>query len=169
MRRIDDRYWLLNRCSFGFTAADYQNVQTLGYDAWLDAQLQPDAIPDPAADAMLANYPWLNWTPTEMLNDTTRNPWEFGYENQQVRTVRAVLSKRQLFERLVEFWTDHFNVYGFEEPILKVVEDREILRAFVDELARRLDDHPALRRDRVLLHQLHRLSEAEIRAIAAAL
>lgn len=46
---------------------------------------------------------------------------------------------------------------------------REILRAFIDELARRLDEFPALRRDRILLHQLHRLREEEIRALAAAL
>ncbi|MCB9831674.1 MAG: tetratricopeptide repeat protein [Planctomycetes bacterium] len=46
---------------------------------------------------------------------------------------------------------------------------RDLLQAFVDRLAARLDQHPRMRRDRVLIHQLHRLEEAEVRVLAAEL
>ena len=128
-RRQTDEFWLLNRASFGFTPADYAEIQNRGYDAWLDWQLDPMSIPDAACDAKLSGFHWLTDTAHVMLNHPSMDPWEFGYQNQQARNIRAVLSKRQLHERLTEFWTDHFNVYGFEYPILKVVEDRDIIRA----------------------------------------
>ncbi len=46
---------------------------------------------------------------------------------------------------------------------------RRLLGRFVAELDRRLDEFPSIRKDRTLLHQLHRLSEAEIRDLASAL
>ncbi|MEZ5372763.1 MAG: DUF1800 domain-containing protein [Microthrixaceae bacterium] len=44
--------------------------------------------------------------------------------------IRAVHSPAQLFERLVEFFSDHFNVPldGRNGSLLKVVEDREVIR-----------------------------------------
>ncbi len=46
---------------------------------------------------------------------------------------------------------------------------RRLLGRFLAELDRRLDEFPALRNDHTLLHQLHRLSEEEIRDLASAL
>ena len=46
---------------------------------------------------------------------------------------------------------------------------RRLLERFLAELDRRLDEFPSLRKDRTLLHQLHRLSEDEIRDVASAL
>ena len=41
---------------------------------------------------------------------------------------RAVYSNRQLFERMVEFWTDHFHTNVNTVGIHKVFEDREVFR-----------------------------------------
>jgi uncharacterized protein (DUF1800 family) len=44
---------------------------------------------------------------------------------------RSLLSKCQLYEAMVEFWTDHFNIYlrkNQHMPFLKVVDDREVIR-----------------------------------------
>ena len=49
---------------------------------------------------------------------------------QQAAILRSVFSKRQLFERMVEFWTDHFNVdhRADQVRILKTADDRDVIR-----------------------------------------
>ena len=49
----------------------------------------------------------------------------------QSAILRAVYSRRQLQERMVEFWSDHFNIYAFkgQGPQFKVVDDHETIRA----------------------------------------
>ena len=42
---------------------------------------------------------------------------------------RAAFSKRQLKERMVEFWTDHFNILYDKVQTLKVIDDRDVIRA----------------------------------------
>ena len=51
-------------------------------------------------------------------------------ETQCLRMLRAVYSRRQVFERMVEFWHDHFNVQGWEFSIapLFVHYDRDVIR-----------------------------------------
>ncbi|PJF26109.1 MAG: DUF1800 domain-containing protein [Phototrophicales bacterium] len=44
------------------------------------------------------------------------------------RLMRAVYSERQLFERMVEFWTDHFNIPIGDLLSYKIVDDREVIR-----------------------------------------
>ncbi len=51
-------------------------------------------------------------------------------ELQTAKIIRAVLSNRQLYEVMVDFWTNHFNIdvkKGLAGP-LKVVDDREVIR-----------------------------------------
>ncbi|MEZ6019654.1 MAG: DUF1800 domain-containing protein [Planctomycetota bacterium] len=125
---IDPRLYLMQRATFGFRAVDWADLESMGHAAWLDWQLNPAAIPDAQCDAKLALYPWRNDSPIQMANHATLAPWELLWQYQQMRLYRATLSKRQVFERVVEFWTDHFNVYGHSESILKIEEDRQRLR-----------------------------------------
>ena len=39
--------------------------------------------------------------------------------------MRAIYSRRQLFERMVEFWNDHFNTNINTVGILRVLYDRD--------------------------------------------
>jgi uncharacterized protein (DUF1800 family) len=45
--------------------------------------------------------------------------------------LRAVRSKRQLFERMVEFWSDHFSIDHRNDQcmVLKTQDDRDVIRA----------------------------------------
>jgi uncharacterized protein (DUF1800 family) len=45
--------------------------------------------------------------------------------------LRAIYSKRQLKERMVEFWTDHFNIDHADGQLqwLKTADDRDVIRA----------------------------------------
>src|SRR5256885_13853924 len=42
---------------------------------------------------------------------------------------RAAFSNRQLFERMVEFWSDHFNIAISKVGYLKALDDRDVIRA----------------------------------------
>src|SRR5688500_11038497 len=41
---------------------------------------------------------------------------------------RAAFSKRQLYERMVAFWSDHFNIYYPKVNYLKPIDDRDVIR-----------------------------------------
>ena len=51
-------------------------------------------------------------------------------ELRQATLIRQVYSRRQLFERMVEFWSDHFNISVEKGDCfyLKTVDDREVVR-----------------------------------------
>ena len=58
---------LLNRFTFGPRPGDLDHLLAIGPDAWLDAQLNPDTLPDAVLNKRLADYPTLNLQPAEAL------------------------------------------------------------------------------------------------------
>lgn len=62
-----ERDLLLNRFTFGPTAADKQAVQQMGIEAWLARQLQPAQIDDYAFERRLDAYPALRMTQADRL------------------------------------------------------------------------------------------------------
>lgn len=117
---------LVRRITNGLTPEEVANVLALGYNGYLEAQLNPEGIDDSACDARLANYPLI----------TVPTPQLYAQDSGTVQTqliestiLRAIYSRRQLFERTVEFWTDHFNTDINSVGILKVADVRDVLRA----------------------------------------
>jgi len=102
---------LLNRVSFGWTADEYAHARTLGYDAYLEEQLDPASIDDSACDLLLANLPTIYLSPKQLAEQYTDQTGEPFFELKSAALVRAVFSKHQLFERMCELWNDHFNIY----------------------------------------------------------
>ncbi len=120
--------WLLSRATFGFTPEDAAEVAARGHDGWVDWQLNASSISDAALEQQLLQWPWLNVTPHEALADPSLDPFELARDYKGVRLVRAVHSRRQLFERVVEFWADHFNV--FMGRFTRIYEDQDVWRAY---------------------------------------
>ncbi len=122
--------WFLGRASYGVTPAMIQDAHTRGLQGWVNWQLEPELIDDSELDAHLVPFDWLGQTVVEMWNHPTKSGREIGYEARAVRLIRATYSKRQLFERVVEFWTDHFNVFGSADDLwlLKIVDDETVIR-----------------------------------------
>jgi uncharacterized protein (DUF1800 family) len=121
---------LLNRAAFCYTEADLNQVRALGVEAWIEEQLQPDSIEDGAVDSWCAkNYPALRGELTALLR--RRNSWKTIYELRGNVIHRALFSRRRLFERMVEFWSDHFSIYVWDDfgPPMKIVDDRDVIRA----------------------------------------
>lgn len=131
----DNLVMLLHHGTQGITGAELQRSRTMGYGAWLDEQLDPSSIDDAECDGMLASIPFLNMTNQELWDNYSTPGSAVGQLSRGLQAsalIRSVVSKRQLFERVVEFWTDHFNIHQNQSGKLrmfKVVDDREVIRA----------------------------------------
>ncbi|MCU0649186.1 MAG: DUF1800 domain-containing protein [Gemmatimonadaceae bacterium] len=59
MTADQQRWHLLNRLAFGPRPGDVDRVRRTGADAWIDAQLVPAQVADPATDRFVAQFPSL--------------------------------------------------------------------------------------------------------------
>jgi uncharacterized protein (DUF1800 family) len=128
----------LNRMGYGPRPEDPAHVRAMGLEAYIDEQLNPGTISDTLCDQKLAtarlriSYPAGVSYPARdeavglnFLNSSVAELWaraNFGMEQawqermrpwDEVRVaayLRAIYSKRQLQELLVEFWHNHFSV-----------------------------------------------------------
>ena len=112
---------LVNRITQGFSQPTFEIAKQMGYGPFLEWQLDPDAIPDPQVDQFLAQYHSLGLSHQELWEQYT----QFGLDNipevelKAATIYRSVKSERQLYERMVEFWSNHFNIYH-EKDGLKI-------------------------------------------------
>ncbi len=118
---------LLNRISFGPTRAEAERVQRMGFRAYLDEQLQPDSIADPEVEEKVAGLKTMRLNSRElfelypppkqanqqpMMAAEMLGPRQVILELQLARLLRAVYSRRQLYELMVDFWSNHFNIFA---------------------------------------------------------
>lgn len=113
---------VLNRIAFGPRQGDVDRLRASGLPAYFEEQLHPDGIDDsPLAQAaagvdlslLPATVPAL-WARRTLPDFNAR-----GLAFRQVRTaafLRAIYSRKQLQEVLVDHWHNHFNVYGPQDP-----------------------------------------------------
>ena len=101
---------LLNHATNGFTIPDLVEAKNMGHDAWLDWQLDYENIDDQAVDDALTAYPTLTMTNPDLYDTYINDPNAVVVELQEALLLRAIYSRKQLYERMVEFWTDHFNI-----------------------------------------------------------
>lgn len=127
---------VLNHLTFGATASSIAQFNALGttdtarLTAFVDQQLFPGTIPDVAIGTMLTaanGFDTLSLSLSDLWRiyrrETKLQPGgdpRPALETQLAALVRAVHSKRQLFEMTASFWHDHFNVY-FQEPVARTV------------------------------------------------
>lgn len=117
---------LLRRATMGLTRDELTRAKALGFQKYLDEQLKPSTIDDREVAAFVAtNYPTLAMTPDALYG---ADQGKVMTEIQEATLYRAAFSKRQLFERMVEFWTDHFNIDRDKVGYLKVTDDRDVIR-----------------------------------------
>jgi uncharacterized protein (DUF1800 family) len=124
---VDLSSHLLSRLTFGPRGSDYARLAAIGPARYLDEQLYPESIDDSDLDAAVRRIESLSSPAGEMfeykekvlLADMTR-----------AALLRAVWSKRQLYERMVHFWTDHFNIDSSKGDCkwLKASDDRDVIR-----------------------------------------
>ncbi len=119
---------LLRRITYGVTDADVAAARRYGFRGFLERQLDHTHIDDSLADAFVAiKYPLLSQTSTQLF---AANAGTVQQQLQQSTVYRAAFSNRQLYERMVEFWSDHFNISIAKVGYLKAVDDRDVIRAY---------------------------------------
>jgi uncharacterized protein (DUF1800 family) len=106
----DPALHLLRRTTFGLTPELVDDVHTLGIDAWLAAQLDPAAIPDPDGDRAWGAHPLAAADPATVRAQVRRGAWDASTEVSSATLARQIWSRRQLFEVVVDFWANHLNV-----------------------------------------------------------
>ncbi len=126
--RIDELGHVLSRCSFGIAPGERAEAGALGIDAWLERQLEPAAIDDDACERLARGF--------SVLGEPAGELYEYkkevvARELAQSTLMRAVHSRRQLYEVMVSFWSDHFNIDLSKADCawLKAADERDVARA----------------------------------------
>ncbi len=121
---------LYNRAAFGPRPGDVERVRAMKqpYD-WVEEQLDHTAIDDSAVDQALSRLPTLSMTPRQLLN-YGMNRGQMVEELRLATIYRQVFSRRQLFEVMVDFWSDHLSIYHPTDfcEYFKTVDDRDVIR-----------------------------------------
>jgi hypothetical protein len=116
---------LLRRATYGPTQDDVTWISSLGYNGYLEWQLNREVLGDPEAEARVAALTTVPLAPFSLYQaDSALVQRELS----EATIIRAIFSNRQLFERMVEFWRDHFNTNIGQVSILKNLEDRDVYR-----------------------------------------
>jgi uncharacterized protein (DUF1800 family) len=136
----------LNRTSFGPTREAVQKVNRMGIPAYLEEQLHPERISDTPVEEKLAGLKTMRLSSRELIElypppkqaaeqemmgqQPMQGPRLVILELQQARLLRAVYSQRQLYELMVDFWTNHFNIFAAKgaDRWLATAYDRDTIR-----------------------------------------
>lgn len=123
----DYKNLLLARTTFGATESERALYDELGHEGYLEYQLAWEAIDDPGLDARLASLDLLDEPPANLISTSAA---EVTRQLQASKLVRAIHSRRQLHERLCEFWWDHFYIYakGDQSTQQMIENDRDNIR-----------------------------------------
>lgn len=122
---------LLNRAGFGPRPGQIREVLDHGLERYAREQLDP--TPDPALEQRLARFATLSYPTSRVLDLYNADPRTIAVildEFTSAKVIRAVYSKNQLQEVLVDFWFNHFNVFvsdGFDRYSISAYE-RDAIR-----------------------------------------
>jgi len=159
MTARDSALHALNRLAYGPRPGEVDSVARLGVMRWIDRQLDPDGIDDKALERREHDFKILDYHREDLAErfrdvqrerqrmqrelgaaaDTVRpdnlpKPMrefrQLDGELQQLAVVRAALSERQLREVMVDFWTNHFNVFVGKGA------DRFLLPSYIEQTIR---------------------------------
>src|SRR3989449_8426374 len=159
MTAHDSALHALNRLAYGPRPGEVDSVARYGVMRWIERHLDPDRIDDKPLEQREHAFKILDYdrgdlaqrfrdaqrerqrmqrelaqTGDSMRPDKIEGPMrefrELGGELQQLAIVRATLSERQLREVMVDFWTNHFNVFVGKGA------DRFLLPSYIEETIR---------------------------------
>ncbi|PZM79281.1 MAG: hypothetical protein DKT66_22655 [Candidatus Melainabacteria bacterium] len=124
---IDPAFHLISRAGFGPWPGDVEQIKKQGEKAWIEEQLEPESIDDRLCDFRAKRFESVFLDPGtcyEFKREALRK------DLCRYHLMRSVYSKRQLLESMVEFFSDHFNIYIEKGDCiyLKATDDRAVVR-----------------------------------------
>ena len=118
---------ILDRLTFGARPGDYGQLTALGIDAFIEQQLSSENIKDTVCDKAIRRHQTIAYPAGELFEYREALIWN---DLASATLLRAVYSERQLYEVMVGFWSDHFNIDHSKGDCqwLKTADDREVIR-----------------------------------------
>ncbi len=119
---------VLRRLTFGASPDLVDHARSVGVDAFISEQLNPEQIDDSLVEPFLAPLTTLTMTAAErMAMDQKALP---AQELIMATVLRQIYSQRQLFEMVTDFWSNHFNIYLGKDScrFLKTDDDLQVIR-----------------------------------------
>lgn len=119
----------LRRLTFGATPEMLERARAIGLDAWLEEQLAPETLEEPPLiDDLLGRFTTLTMTVRERAE--LEKPALPVQELILATLIRQRFSNRQIHEMLVDFWTNHFNIFIGKNQcrVLKTDDDLQVVR-----------------------------------------
>jgi hypothetical protein len=135
---LDPLVHFLRRTSFGIRPADLTAIRASGSNAYLETQLGPAPADDVADYLAKVNFPIAHLDAAaywRLVFPDARAPASGDFAGHwpaiaaQVAgnaLYRGLFSKRQLFELMVQFWSNHLNTF---DPAFKGPEQQTVIRA----------------------------------------
>lgn len=127
LRKGSEAHRFFNRLAYGPAPGDHQRYVELGRSAIIEEQLNPTRDDEPALQFQLSRLDALRISSAELRD--LPEALVVG-QLRQAATLRAIYSRWQLRERLVDFWTNHFNIFAFkgDGAYRKATDDIEVIR-----------------------------------------
>ena len=119
---------VLRRLTFGATADLADHARAIGVEAFIEEQLNPEKLDDSPVAQMLSGLTTLTMTPGNRIQLSQKAlP---AQELTAATLIRQVYSPRQLYELVVDFWSNHFNIYIAKDlcRVLKTDDDLQVIR-----------------------------------------
>ncbi len=120
---------VLNRITFGPRPEERQRVAEIGLAAFIEEQLAPEALGE------MDLQPLLTLRRLESLHLDAPDLFDLAEEDvtrelQQATLLRDIYSHRQLYEVMVDFWSNHFNIAQTKGDCawLKTADDCKVIR-----------------------------------------
>lgn len=114
-RLSDDARHAIDRLTFGQTPELLDELAGSGTEAFIARQLDPGSIDDSACESEVSAFSRLYRPTRELVAQNAQ--WEVQNELIGMATVRAVRSRRQLQEVMVDFWHNHLSVNSAKRRI----------------------------------------------------
>ena len=124
-------YTALKRTSFGVHRDALSSIKSIGIDAYLEQQLDYLNIDDGDLEVTIQSlFPLTLQTPAQLLTGFPDNIYGIATQMIAATQYRQMFSQRQLYEVMVEFWSDHFNIHLLNGlgPTLKPEDDAQVIR-----------------------------------------
>lgn len=138
---------LLDRMTFGWSADEETLYTSLGHEPYVEKQLKADFEEPIELKMQLDSIDAINMESVELMDF----PRERVIEDLQCAAIlRATYSRNQLKERMVDFWSNHFNVYSQKKDgaFFKGNQEEGIIREHAlgsfPEMTRQMAKSPAM-------------------------